>query len=151
MKRVQKGFTLIELMVVVAIIGILAAVGLPAYQDYTIKSQVTSALKEINPAKEQFEIAMSKGVVPQISDPNGDGYLGVGTTTTYCTVAVSATANNLSSATHTLTCTLNRPSVNAKIRTGVLTLTRTAATGGWKCTVGTTLAAKYMPSSCTAS
>ncbi len=65
MKNMQQGFTLIELMIVVAIIGILAAVAIPAYQDYTVRSQITEGLNIAGDAKVAYsEWIMNKGRYP---------------------------------------------------------------------------------------
>ena len=141
MKSVQKGFTLIELMIVVAIIGILAAIAIPAYQDYIAKSQATSALAEISPAKTQFEMAINEGKVPSLTaaDP---GFIGVTSTTQYCTVSLVGTSPFTG-----IMCTLRNGNAT-KINTKTLTLNRDAGTGTWSCATGAGLEAKYKPGAC---
>jgi len=68
MKKVQQGFTLIELMIVVAIIGILAAIAIPAYQDYTIRAQVSEGLNLASAAKVAVsEFYMDSGAMPALN------------------------------------------------------------------------------------
>ena len=65
MKKTQQGFTLIELMIVVAIIGILAAIAIPAYQDYTTRAKITEAVNALAPAKTSVsEFFISQGSMP---------------------------------------------------------------------------------------
>ena len=69
MKRIQQGFTLIELMIVVAIVGILAAIALPAYQDYTIRARVSEALASAGACKTQItEYQQARNALPSATD-----------------------------------------------------------------------------------
>src|SRR5690554_5066458 len=71
MKQVQKGFTLIELMIVVAIIGILAAVAIPQYQNYIAKSQMTRVVGELSALKTAAETILMEGGVPSAAGELG--------------------------------------------------------------------------------
>lgn len=86
MKQVQQGFTLIELMIVVAIIGILAAVALPAYQDYTVRAKVTEGLSLASAAKTTIAENAASG-----SSPLNLGWSFGGSTTNVTSVVVNST------------------------------------------------------------
>lgn len=147
MKRIQQGFTLIELMIVVAIIGILAAVALPSYQDYTVRARVSESM------------VMADALKTVVVENSANG------------------SSNLSSGWTAPTATENISSVAISSTTGVITITTTTKAGGgtlvlkptygaantalvvgtiptegikWACNAaaGSTLNAKYLPGQC---
>lgn len=149
-KQLQQGFTLIELMIVVAIIGILAAIAIPAYQDYTIRAQVSEGLSLADGAK----TAVSEYYTNRGSFPTSNAAAGLADkaqiTGKYVTsVGVGSTDGSGNGILVTFS---NTGSHTANVALNGLTLgLMPIANGGsisWTC-ISKTIAQKYLPSSCT--
>lgn len=139
----QKGFTLIELMIVVAIIGILAAIAIPQYQDYIARSQMNRAYGEVSALKTGAEESLMRGVALS-GDLSTLGFTG--------SSLIASTTINESSGEYTLQATLG-DDASVAIAGVVIEIIRTTA-GSWSCNIDDSSApggwdASFVPTGCT--
>ena len=148
-RNVQKGFTLIELMIVVAIIGILAAVALPAYQDYTVRARVTEAMVAAASAKNAVAENAATGAATLnlgVTDlPNTNGSKNVSTLATNADTGAITVVTTAAAGAVTINLT---PFSGAA---GTTALAKTVVPNGpivWRCTTTAVAKYKYVPSEC---
>jgi len=138
----QKGFTLIELMIVIAIVGILAAVALPAYQDYTIRAKLAEPMAALSEAKSSMaEYFVAMGKLPANATAAGIR-TSIGTTLT-SSMAVSSDG--------TLTVTLTGDASLGDAADEDFSLSLISSTDGqlqYKCVAGSGMPVKYLPANC---
>ena len=149
-KRIQKGFTLIELMIVVAIVGILAAVALPAYNDYVGRSYVAEAAS----VAQGYKTAIAEYYAIEGDYPTGANGAAVLTALNMASMDSSTVGGAVSSVavtTATGVITVTMAAIGPFAGTEALTYVPAANTAGitWDCsTAATTIADKYLPTSC---